>query len=140
MNYLRVSAANQAKDRQKKKGGTKGIRIDAEGGASLEDLANPELQGNESDLPDLDKAKSSNKKRKASTEKQTQSKPRPQKSSKQSGPSSPNPTMIDYELDDPPQNTETPQQRPKRLKRPTKSVNENIEPAFTAIPNQNSEH
>lgn len=71
--------------------------------------------------------------RKAATEKQTQAKPRPQKSSKQADPSTPNPT--DYELDDPAQNTEAVQQRPKRLKRPTKSVNENIEPAFTAAPN-----
>lgn len=79
--------------------------------------------------------------RKAATEKQSQSKPRPQKSSKQVDSSSP---IMDYELDDLPQNTEAQQQRPKRLKRPTKSVNENIEPAFTATPNvfqhQNSEH
>lgn len=54
-------APNQAKDRQKKKGGTKGIRIDAEGGASFEDFANPELQAAESVLPDPDKSKSSKK-------------------------------------------------------------------------------
>ncbi|KAL0316801.1 UNVERIFIED_CONTAM: Chromatin-remodeling ATPase INO80 [Sesamum radiatum] len=135
--------SQQAKDRQKKRSGTKGIRIDAEGGASLEDLANPELQDNESELPDPDKAKSSNKKRKAASEKQTQPKPRPQKSSKQVDSSSPSPTTMDFELDDPPQNNDAPQQRPKRLKRPTKSVNENIEPAFTATTNvfqyQNSE-
>ncbi|KAK6127392.1 hypothetical protein DH2020_038874 [Rehmannia glutinosa] len=137
--------SQQAKDRQKKKGGSKGIRIDAEGGASLEDLTNPELlQDNDYEPPDPDKAKSSSKKRKTATEKQTQPKPRPQKSSKQVDSSSPNPTITDYDLDDPPQNTDTPQQRPKRLKRPTKSVNENIEPAFTATPNvfqhQNSEN
>lgn len=83
--------------------------------------------------------------RKAASEKQTQSKPRPQKSSKQVDSSTPNPTVTDYELDDPAHNTEPLQQRPKRLKRPTKSVNENIEPAFTATPNaqfqpQSSEH
>lgn len=54
---------------------------------------------------------------------------------------------MDYDVDDlpPPPSTDTLQHRPKRLKRPTKSVNENIEPAFTANPNnvfhpQNSEH
>lgn len=57
-----VPAPQQAKDRQKKKSGTKGIRIDAEGGASLEDLSNPELQDNESEPHDPDKARSSNKK------------------------------------------------------------------------------
>ncbi|KAK6127289.1 hypothetical protein DH2020_038952 [Rehmannia glutinosa] len=55
--------SQQAKDRQKKKGGSKGIRIDAEGGASLEDLTNPELlQDNDYEPPDPDKAKSSSKK------------------------------------------------------------------------------
>ncbi|PIN02504.1 SNF2 family DNA-dependent ATPase [Handroanthus impetiginosus] len=131
--------SQQAKDRQKKKGGTKGIRIDAEGGASLEDLSKTELQDNDSEPFDTDKSKSSNKKRKAASEKQMQPKSRPQKNSKQVDSSSP----IDYEPDDPPQDSVTPQQRPKRLKRPTKSVNENIEPAFTVTPNafqlQNSE-
>ncbi|EYU20766.1 hypothetical protein ABFS82_11G010600 [Erythranthe guttata] len=129
--------SQQAKDRQKKKGGAKGIRIDSEGGASLEDLANIELQdNNESELPDPDKSKFSSKKRKAATEKSTQSKPRPQKGSKQL---SPKPTTtMDYEIDEPPQNTDT--QRPKRLKRPTKSVNENIEPAFTAATTANVFH
>lgn len=42
---------------------------------------------------------------------------------------------MDYEHDVPTQNSETlQQQRPKRLKRPTKSLNETIEPAFTAMP------
>lgn len=36
----------QARDRQKKKSGTRGIRIDAEGDASLEDLTNSESQVN----------------------------------------------------------------------------------------------
>ncbi|XP_051149034.1 chromatin-remodeling ATPase INO80 [Andrographis paniculata] len=120
--------SQQAKDRQKKKGSSsKGIRIDAEGGASLEDY---ELD-KDYEPPDHDKSKSSSKKRKAATEKQTQSKSRAQKGSKQGDPTSPNAAMMDYELDEPPQNTDTVQQRPKRLKRPTKSVNENIEPAFT---------
>ncbi|KAL3623744.1 putative DNA helicase ino80 [Castilleja foliolosa] len=124
--------SQQAKDRQKRKSGSKGIRIDDEGGAFLEDLMNPELQqSNETEPPEPDKAKSSSKKRKAATDKQTQPKPRTQKSSRQVDSSSPNSTIMDLELDDLP-NTDPAPQRPKRLKRPTKSVNENIEPAFTA--------
>lgn len=70
--------------------------------------------------------------RKAATDKQPQSKPRLQKSSRQAEAPSPNP--LEDEMDDLPPPTETLPQRPKRLKRPTKSVNENIEPAFTANP------
>lgn len=52
----------QAKDRQKKKQ-AKGIRVDAEGDASLEDLTNAEPRGTEYDpSPDLEKTKSSSKK------------------------------------------------------------------------------
>lgn len=52
----------QAKDRQKKKQ-AKGIRVDAEGDASLEDLTNPESRGTEYDpSPDLEKTKPSSKK------------------------------------------------------------------------------
>lgn len=65
--------------------------------------------------------------RKAPAEKQPQSKSRTQMNSQQGDSLSP----MDFELDEPPQPTDTIQQRPKRLKRPTKSVNENIEPAFT---------
>lgn len=50
----------QARDRQKKKSGTRGIRIDAEGDASLEDLTNPELQVNGSQ-PSLDEKEKSAK-------------------------------------------------------------------------------
>lgn len=77
--------------------------------------------------------------RKPGGDKQTQPKPRPQKGSKQVDSSSPNPTTVDYEHEDPSQHADSIQQRPKRLKRPTKSVNENIEPAFTAIQHQGSE-
>ncbi|XP_042001321.1 chromatin-remodeling ATPase INO80-like isoform X1 [Salvia splendens] len=131
--------SQQAKDRQKKKSGAKGIRIDAEGAVSLEDFANTELQDNDFEPPDPEKAKSSSKKRKPAGDKQTQPKVRAQKSSKQVDSSSPNQTVADYEHEDPSQLTDSRQQRPKRLKRPTKSVNENIEPAFTAIQNQSSE-
>lgn len=53
----------QARDRQKKRGGTKAIRIDAEGDASLEDLTNAGPQGNGVEAsPDPEKGKSSSKK------------------------------------------------------------------------------
>lgn len=77
--------------------------------------------------------------RKPGGDKQTQPKPRAQKSSKQVDSSSPNRTIADYEHEDPSQHADSIQQRPKRLKRPTKSVNENIEPAFAAIQHQNPE-
>ncbi|XP_057770371.1 LOW QUALITY PROTEIN: chromatin-remodeling ATPase INO80 [Salvia miltiorrhiza] len=131
--------SQQAKDRQKKKSGAKGIRIDAEGAASLEDFANAELQDNDFEPQDPEKTKSSSKKRKPGGDKQTQPKARAQKGSKQVDSSSPNRTIADYEHEDPSQHAESIQQRPKRLKRPTKSVNENIEPAFTAIQHQSSE-
>lgn len=50
----------QAKERQKRKGGTKGIRIGADGDASLEDLTNSEFVGDDALEPE--KAKLSNKK------------------------------------------------------------------------------
>ena len=53
----------QVKDKQKKKQ-TKGIRVDAEGDASLEDLTNPAASqgtGNE-ESPDVERSKSNNKK------------------------------------------------------------------------------
>ncbi|CAL5420787.1 unnamed protein product [Camellia sinensis] len=118
----------QGRDRQKKKGGTKGILIDAEGDASLEDVTNIGSQENVSEAsPDPEKAKSSNKKRKAATEKQTHSRLNPQTIPKYVDSSSP-----DYKLDDLLQNADTQQQSLKMPKRPMKSVNENLEPAFTA--------
>ncbi|XP_070055578.1 chromatin-remodeling ATPase INO80 isoform X2 [Nicotiana tomentosiformis] len=126
----------QAKERQKRKGGTKGIRIGADGDASLEDLTNGESVGNVDDTLDPGKAKSSSKKRKGSTDKQTP-KSRPQKNPKNLESLSPNSLMED-DIDVSPQNIDM-QQRPKRLKRPTKSVNENLEPAFTASPPMNRE-
>ncbi|XP_058204448.1 chromatin-remodeling ATPase INO80 isoform X1 [Rhododendron vialii] len=123
----------QARDRQKKRGGTKAIRIDAEGDASLEDLSNAGPRGNGVEAsPDPEKAKSSSKKRKATNETQTHSKPRPRDVPKSADSSSPNSrTLMDFELDDSLQNIDSQQQRPKRPKRPTKSVNETLEPAFT---------
>lgn len=67
--------------------------------------------------------------RKVASEKQTLPKPRnSQKMNEQ------NTTLMDYELDDPLPNADPQSQRPKRLKRPKKSVNENLEPAFTVTP------
>jgi DNA helicase INO80 len=114
----------QAKDRQKRKVVTKGIRVDENGAATFEDLANPDSQTDGFDpLPEVEKPKSASKKRKTTSEKQTTPKQRAQKSS------TPN-----SESDEAQNGNNTPQQRPKRTKRPTKSVNENIEPAFTAPP------
>ncbi|KAA8518116.1 hypothetical protein F0562_015590 [Nyssa sinensis] len=125
----------QARDRQKRKSGAKGIRVDAEGDASLEDLTNNGSQGNGHEpSPDPEKANSSNKKRKATADKQTPSKPKLQKGLKNSDYSSPNSMLMDDELDDSLQSNDAKQQKSKRLKRPTKSVNENLEPAFTATP------
>ncbi|KAG7958774.1 hypothetical protein I3843_10G034500 [Carya illinoinensis] len=113
----------QVKDRQKKKHSAKGIRVDAEGDASLEDLTNAGSQDTGYEpSPDPERAKSSNKKRKAASDKQAPTKQRnPQKSN----------SPMDYELDDSLLNPDLQAQRPKRAKRPTKSVNENLEPAFT---------
>lgn len=63
------------------------------------------------------------------------SKSRSVKGSKYADSSPSNSVSVDYEFDDLQVNTEVHHQRPKRLKRPTKSVNENLEPAFTASPN-----
>lgn len=43
-----------------------------------------------------------------------------------------NPMLMDYEMDDSFQNTDSQASKAKRPKRPKKSVNENLEPAFTA--------
>ncbi|KAE8098737.1 hypothetical protein FH972_016778 [Carpinus fangiana] len=123
---------SQAKDRQKKKQSTKGIRVDAEGDASLEDLTNVGSQGTGNEpSTDLERAKSSSKKRKAAPDKQAPPKQRnPQKMA----------SPMDYELDDSLQNSDSQAQRPKRPKRPTKSVNENLEPAFTGTVASAPEH
>ncbi|XP_056696055.1 chromatin-remodeling ATPase INO80 isoform X2 [Spinacia oleracea] len=122
----------QVKDKQKKKRVNKGIRIDAEGDATLEDL--DKVANEAADIepsPDPEKPKSNNKKRKTG-DKQGQSRKKAAKAT--------DTEMIDAglmtgnEFDDLVNNPGQ-QQRPKRPKRerPTKSVNENIEPAFTAV-------
>ncbi|XP_031280967.1 chromatin-remodeling ATPase INO80 isoform X2 [Pistacia vera] len=121
----------QTKDRQKKKQPTRGILLDAEGDASWEDITNTGAQGAAQE-PSLDpeKATSSNKKRKAASNKQT---PKSRNAQKMNEANS-NSTLVNYELDDPFQNTDPQSQRSKRVKRPKKSVNESLEPAFTATP------
>ncbi|CAN4106608.1 unnamed protein product [Withania somnifera] len=123
----------QAKERQKRKVGIKGIRIGADGDASLEDLTNSESVGSGNDALEPEKAKSNNKKRKGSADKKTP-RSRPQKTLKNLESVSPNSLMED-DIDGFTQDMQ--QQRPKRLKRPTKSVNENLEPAFNTTPPMN---
>ncbi|XP_023543755.1 DNA helicase INO80 [Cucurbita pepo subsp. pepo] len=123
-----------AKDRQKKKQ-AKGIRVDAEGDASLEDLMNLESGGTEYDRsPDLEKTKSSSKKRKGGSEKQNSSKARSLQKINEISP------VVDFNLDDYQQNLEPQTQKPKRPKRPTKSVNENLVPATTSTNMGISDH
>ncbi|CAI9099819.1 OLC1v1036698C1 [Oldenlandia corymbosa var. corymbosa] len=122
----------QAKERHKRKTGTKGIRIDAEGDPSLFDFADLGSEVNERDVTlNPEKTSSNNKKRKVTFEKQTP-KSRSLKGSKNSDAMSPGSVSLGHELDHLHPNSEGTQQRPKRLKRPTKSVNENLEPAFIA--------
>ncbi|XP_043691411.1 chromatin-remodeling ATPase INO80-like isoform X4 [Telopea speciosissima] len=123
----------QGKDRQKKKHASKGIRVDADGDASFEEFTNIQGSGDER-TPELDIREASNKKRKASSDKQTPPKARSQKAPKISdsftGMNESN--SVDYELDDSVGNTDLQQQKPKRPKRPKKSINENIELVYTA--------
>ncbi|KAK9065708.1 hypothetical protein SSX86_015109 [Deinandra increscens subsp. villosa] len=100
----------QAKDRQRKKGSsTKGIRIDEEGDACFEDVAKFEPPvDDDNPFPNPDKTPPLDKKRKGAAN------PRPSNGSKK--------------LD----SLAAASSEPKRPKRPTKSVNENLEPAFTA--------
>ncbi|PWA98266.1 INO80-like protein [Artemisia annua] len=108
----------QAKDRQKKRT-TKGIRVDEEGDAFFEDEVKDGIPVENEDLfPEPEKTTPVNKKRKAATDK-APPKPRPPKGSKDSlaTPGS--------------ESHDTQQQIPKRSKRPTKSVNEHLEPAST---------
>ncbi|KAI4386538.1 hypothetical protein MLD38_004465 [Melastoma candidum] len=119
----------QAKDRQKRKPQARGIRVDAEGDASLEDLANTGGDGveNEPDL-DADKSKSSSRSKRKSTSdsKSLQSMTNSQKVGDHRSP------VVDYELDEVLEQDEEQSSKLKKLKRPKKSVND-IEPAFTVV-------
>ncbi|KAL9295296.1 Chromatin-remodeling ATPase INO80 [Arabidopsis thaliana] len=99
----------QVKDRQKKK--TKRIRIDAEGDATLEELEDADRQDNgQEPLEEPEKPKSSNKKRRAASNPKARA---PQKAKEEA-------------------NGEDTSQRTKRVKRQTKSINESLEPVFSA--------
>lgn len=123
----------QLKNQQKNKRPTKGIRVNADGDASLEDLANVET---DEPCPDPQRAKSSKKKRKDTGNKQTLPKAKnfqkaPKIDDSHMGMSEPNAMQMDYDSDTQLQNSESQMQKPKRAKR-LKSVNENLEPAFSA--------
>ncbi|XP_057438033.1 chromatin-remodeling ATPase INO80 isoform X3 [Lotus japonicus] len=117
----------QVKDKQKKKQPTKGIRVNEDGDASFEDLSNSVAQGtaDNDNAMNPEGSKSSNKKRKAASDKQTSRAKNSQKMSELS-------TMpIDDQLDDIHLNTDPVDQKPKRPKRIKKNVNEKFEEAFT---------
>ncbi|CAN7013781.1 unnamed protein product [Brassica oleracea var. botrytis] len=108
----------QVRDRQKKKQPVKCIRIDAEGDATLEELEDTaaERQDKEQEpSQEPEKTKPSNKKRKAAA-----STPKPRV-----------PTKAKEEVNDEGDASLQPQ-RTKRVKRQTKSVNESLEPVFSA--------
>ncbi|XP_010523710.1 PREDICTED: DNA helicase INO80 isoform X2 [Tarenaya hassleriana] len=116
----------QVKDRQRRKQPTKGIRLDAEGDASLEDLTEAARQDNGQEPPqDPEKAKPSNKKRKAASDRQVVAS-KPTNSQKTT-------ENFNMETDDSVQNADSQPQRPKRAKRQTKSTNENSESLFSAM-------
>nr|XP_043609117.1 chromatin-remodeling ATPase INO80 [Erigeron canadensis] len=123
----------QVKDRQKRKGGMKAIRIDDEGDARLEDLTALEPPADAETASPAEKPASS-KKRKANTDKGT-AKSRPQKTPKNLDSLASNTAVSGSELDDQLPLSDMDQKLPQRTKRPTKSVNENLEPAFTASTN-----
>ncbi|XP_072977502.1 chromatin-remodeling ATPase INO80 isoform X1 [Typha angustifolia] len=121
----------QAKDRQKRKRVTKGIRVDAEGDVTLEDLTNPNSEA-------AVQEDAANKKRKSSSEKKVL---KPQGSQK-----------MDKISDLPTETNETSpigseedhmiQEKPKRIKKSTKSINEDIGPLLgsaASIPAGNSD-
>ncbi|XP_071720212.1 chromatin-remodeling ATPase INO80-like [Rutidosis leptorrhynchoides] len=127
---------SQMKDRQKRKGGTKAIRIDDEGDARLEDLTATEPVVPDALTSSPAEKPPSSKKRKATTDKGA-TKPRPQKGPKNTDSLASNSTTVSgsSEFDDRLQHVDTHQNviiLQQRNKRPTKSVNENLEPAFTA--------
>ncbi|KAJ4896065.1 DNA helicase INO80 [Raphanus sativus] len=108
----------QVKDRQKKKQPMKRIRIDAEGDAALEELDDAtERQDNGEEPADQEpeNTKPSNKKRKAASTPRARV---PQKAKEDEN----------GEGDDTPLQP----QRTKRVKRQTKSINESLEPVFSA--------
>ncbi|KAL5059285.1 hypothetical protein RYX36_030889 [Vicia faba] len=116
----------QGRDKQKKKP-MKGILVNEDGDASLEDVSNSVALGTaDHDLAvDPEGSKSSNKKRKAASDKKTL---RPKNSQKTSEFDA---TPRDDELDGVHLNTDPAAQRPKRPKRTKKNVNEMFEETLT---------
>lgn len=113
----------QVRDKQKKKQPMKGILVNEDGDASLEDVSNSvALATTDSDLAvDPEGSKSSSKKRKSASDKKTL---RPKNSQKTSEFDA---MPMDNELDD----TDPVVQKPKRPKRIKKNVNEMFEEART---------
>ncbi|KAL0848272.1 hypothetical protein Bca101_021519 [Brassica carinata] len=107
----------QVKDRQKKKQPMKRIRIDAEGDAALEELDDATERQDNGEEPDQEpeNTKPSNKKRKAASTPKTRVAQKAKEEENGDG-------------DDTPLQP----QRAKRVKRQTKSINESLEPAFSA--------
>ncbi|KAE9585259.1 putative DNA helicase chromatin remodeling SNF2 family [Lupinus albus] len=106
----------QVKDRQKKKQPAKGIRVNGDGDASLEDLTNSVPQG-AADLdlsmdPEGSKSSNNNKKRKGASDKQTSRSKNSQKMNELSSI-----TPMDGELDDTLLTANPVSQKPKRSKR-----------------------
>ncbi|CAN1256190.1 Chromatin-remodeling ATPase INO80 [Linum perenne] len=119
----------QMKDTKNKKKPARAIVIDAEGDATLEDLNEIAARNAAAPEPsqDADKPKPSSKKRKAATDKPTQSRPR--NAARTMEPSS---VSIDNDTDGGVSGSDPLSERGKRPKRPKKSVNEALEPAYVA--------
>ncbi|CAN1173383.1 Chromatin-remodeling ATPase INO80 [Linum perenne] len=119
----------QMKDTKNKKKPARAIVIDAEGDATLEDLNEIAARNAAAPEPsqDADKPKPSSKKRKAATDKPTQSRPR--NAARTTEPSS---VSIDNDTDGGVSGSDPLSERGKRPKRPKKSVNEALEPAYVA--------
>ncbi|KAI9080715.1 hypothetical protein K1719_037228 [Acacia pycnantha] len=111
----------QVKDKQKRKQSVKGIRVNEDGDASLEDLTNSGAQGPDNDTSlDPEGSKPSNKKRKAGSDKHTASRARNFQKMNELNSSS----MPEYELYDATQTTDPVVQKPKRPKKAKKVGNE----------------
>ncbi|KAI0519983.1 hypothetical protein KFK09_007448 [Dendrobium nobile] len=110
----------QIKDRQKKKRGNKGIRVDADGLVSLEELEKAELRVAEVESAQQQNGKSSNKKRKRGSDKKNSAKSQnPQDSS----------TLANSPMEADEANLVVLEEKPSRPKRAKKNVNRNLEPS-----------
>ncbi|KAK8963409.1 DNA helicase INO80 [Platanthera guangdongensis] len=116
----------QTKDRQKNKrgNGNKGIRVDADGSVSLEELEKAEFRCAEAEPAELQSGKSSNKKRKSGSDQQTpaRSQDLPESSAYVDSTMGANEAAAAIIMEE----------RPSRSKRLKKSVNRNLEPTVTS--------